>query len=87
MDLKALEKELAKKSYTEIDSELRKLDDSELLHLLDSRSIRVGDSATEVLIARQQTGIVADALLASNEKKGTSLLCRKPDPEDHDVVG
>lgn len=65
MDLTTLEKELTKKSYSEIDASLSTLDHPELLELLDSRSIRVGNSATEILVARHQADLVIDALLAS----------------------
>lgn len=82
MDISELEKELAKNSYPEIEKVLPKLDTSDLLMLLDSRSIRVGDTATEVLVARRQTGLVIDALLAQRIRtklgrlRATHLLSR-----------
>jgi len=63
MDLKLLEKRACGKSYPEVEAVLPEFDDPDLLHLLDSRSIRVGDTATEILITRRQTDLRINALL------------------------
>ena len=82
MDLKELEKELAGKSYPEIEAVLPNLAYPDLLDLLDSRSIRIGNVATEILIARGQTDLVVEALLGSRIRtklgriRATNLLNR-----------
>jgi hypothetical protein len=65
MDLQLLERQLAGKSYPEIERALQNLKSAELLDLLDSRSVRIGDSAAELLVTRRQIDPVIDRLLAS----------------------
>ena len=82
MKLKHLETSLAKKSYQDIDHGLASLDSGDLMVLLDGRSIRVGDSAAELLIARGETDLVIDRLLSSTIRtkdgrlRATSVLRR-----------
>ncbi|HEX3656831.1 MAG TPA: hypothetical protein VHY91_16170 [Pirellulales bacterium] len=63
---KELERELAHKTYEQIDQALRNLSDGELLDLFDSPSIKVGDSACDILWSRSDAKFedeMVDALL------------------------
>ena len=64
MDIREVEKKLARRSYEEVDNEMGAFDDSALLELLDSRSIKVGDTAASLLYRRGKTDAVIDAVLA-----------------------
>lgn len=61
---RAIEKELARKSYPEIEKELRPLCDDDLINLLDSRSTKIGDMAADLLSSRDRGELVAEMLLA-----------------------
>ena len=61
-----LERELAHKTYDEIDRALRGLSDGGLFDLFDSHSIKVGNSACDILASRMRSGfadLLVDALL------------------------
>jgi len=64
MDLDSLEKSLAGKPYEVVEVELAPLDTEQLIALLDCRSIRVGDTAADLLVRRGETEAVIDATLA-----------------------
>ena len=59
----SLEKRLVRQSYQAIDLELDPLPSEVLLKLLDSKSIKIGDTATGILQRRKETAMVLDALL------------------------
>ena len=60
-----LDEKLRKLSYDEIERELLRLGDAEVVALLDSRSRRVGGQAAEFLLARRKADVIVEALLAS----------------------
>jgi len=65
------ERELAHKTYEQIDQALRNLPDGELLDLFDSPSIKVGNSACDILSSRAGDAFkdeMVDALLAGRFK-------------------
>ncbi|HEX3655689.1 MAG TPA: hypothetical protein VHV55_07790 [Pirellulales bacterium] len=68
---KELERELAHKTYGQIDRALQNLSDGELLGLFDSPSIKVGDSACGILRSRSDESFgdeMVDALLEGRFK-------------------
>ena len=65
------EQELAHKTYEQINQALRDLPDNELLELFDSPSIKVGNSACDILWSRSDDAFedeMVDALLAGRFK-------------------
>ena len=62
-DIKALERRLARQSYQSIDDALGPLSSAEVLPLLDSKSIKVGDTAACILFRRKATRLLIGALL------------------------
>jgi hypothetical protein len=71
MDAKELEKALKGRSYQELYRLLSDAETRTLIGLLDSRSVRIGDSAADVLARRRETEAVVDAIL---EKSLTTRL-------------
>jgi hypothetical protein len=71
MDVKELEKALKGRSYQELHRLLSDAETRTLIGLLDSRSVRIGDSAAGVLARRRETEAVVDAIL---EKSLTTKL-------------
>jgi hypothetical protein len=58
-----LEERLKRQTYSAIDTELSRLSADELLTFLDSKSIKVGDTAASLLGRRKETELLIDALL------------------------
>jgi len=71
IDRAKLEKCLMRKNYQAIDEALRSLSPSDLLSLLDSKSIKIGDTAASLLNRRKETALLIDALL--NDRIRTAL--------------
>lgn len=68
---KEFERKLAHKTYEQIDQALQTLSDDELLGLFDSPSIKVGDSACDILFSRAGDAFkdeMVDALLEGRFK-------------------
>jgi hypothetical protein len=70
-EIKALEKRLARQSYKVIADELRPLSSGALLSLLDSKSIKIGDTAGDFLAGRDEAPLIVDAIL--NNRIRTAL--------------
>lgn len=66
MDVQELEKKMSRRSYEDLNNEMGAFDDSVLLELLDSRSIKIGDTAADLLDRRGKTDAVIDAILAGH---------------------
>jgi len=65
-DVGKLESELRRLSYAQIEIELSGINSSALLRLLDSTSVRVGDTAASILARRKETDAVVDAILTES---------------------
>jgi hypothetical protein len=66
MDIRELEDSLKGHSYAEIDRVLADAETRTLMALLDSKSIRIGDSAAGIIARRRETDAVVDAILAKS---------------------
>jgi hypothetical protein len=61
-------------TYVEINRRLQQATNSQLIALLDSKSIRIGDSAAGVLGARKKHQLIIDAILAQQLKTSLGRL-------------
>ncbi|REJ95136.1 MAG: hypothetical protein DWQ29_02220 [Planctomycetota bacterium] len=66
MNVRELERKLSRRSYEELDNDMAAFDDAVLLELLDSRSIKVGDTAASLLSRRGKTNAIVDSVLAGH---------------------
>lgn len=62
-DIENIERKAKGLNYQQMDEVLRDLPNEVLLRLLDSRSIKVGDTAADILGRRNQSSILIDAIL------------------------
>lgn len=80
VDIQNLEARVSRLEYPDIGRELNGLSDAALLELLNSRSIKVGDSAASILRSRGRTDAVVDAILSGKLRtklgkiRGTYIL-------------
>ncbi len=68
MNIREIEKKLSRRSYEDIDNELKAFDDPMLVELLDSRSIKVGSTAASLLRRRGKADAVIDAFFSEKIK-------------------
>lgn len=68
MDIKLVDERLGKLAYAQVADHLRSASDGDLLLLLDAKSVRVADTAADLLSSRNKEEAVIDAVLGGQIK-------------------
>jgi hypothetical protein len=74
VEMTAIESELATSTYAEVADRLEDFSDEDLFALLDSSSIRVGDTAADILIRRNRHDLAIDGILNRKIKTANGRL-------------